>query len=295
MRLGIFISFSFFCIQANAGHVEPCSRWESIPVKICKGDEALFSKYKLSLQEDHKSVKTLSKYFLKSFSDTKVITSNQHYPQQDKLWKLAKEVISNEFTKSKTGIYFEFIESKSLDNCDSVLFFADGLTDGYEGISSIGNRPNKRMVTNKMQYTPSFTLVNASSTIDTSNFENLTEDEKRERFDMSFKNTLVHEIGHLAGLRHSHNYKKEYNKYFDTKLGARESRTAKDVCGMDPYSIMSYHFIDWMEGVNNLITEPPVQRQGKSFEECRLSENDMKSLRCLYGVEPDCSLKCNRK
>lgn len=275
----------------GVGHVEPCAKWESFPVKICKGSIELFAKYTQSLNQDHKSVRRFGREFNKEFSKTEVVESNHHYPAQDDLWKVAKETIKEEFTTDRTGIYFEFLETEDLTQCDSVLFFASSL-NSYEGFSTIGDRADKKNKTNVNRKTPSATFIKVG--FNESEFS--TNKVTKENFTFEFKNTLIHEIGHLAGLLHTHNYVKEYDKFFGIKEAFKESNTSVDACGMDPYSIMSYHFLDWIEDTENVVMNtpfpPPQSRTLPAFEQSRLSSNDMKSLRCLYGTEPGCIIEC---
>jgi hypothetical protein len=118
VTLIFFISFS----SAHAGYVEPCSKWEALPVKICRGTNSIYTKYNRSLEEDHKSVRKFNKDFKKEFSKLEVETSNKFYPEHDELWDLAKKTIGDEFTNSKTGIYFDFVKRKTLSNVIQFFF-----------------------------------------------------------------------------------------------------------------------------------------------------------------------------
>ena len=135
-------------------------------------------------------------------------------------------------------------------------------------------------MTNKKRKIPSFTFINVGKNIDVS---------KDEGFSFNLKNTLIHEIGHLAGLKHAHEFKKEYNELFKINESIKKSKTSVDVCGLDPYSIMSYHYVNWVEetveALKNLPSPsfcPPESRTPSELSKSRLSDNDMMSLRCLY-------------
>jgi hypothetical protein len=298
-RMNIFIVLSLFLVSPTyAGLVEPCAKWDHLPVKICKGTKSLYQKYNESLENDDASVSKLKNmYKADNLHKLNISFSNPYFPNEE-LWSIGKDLIQTEYSKEKTGIYFKFIETENLEDCDSVLFFVSGLS-GMEGLSDVGNKGDtgKKMNTNKKRKTPSSTFINLNPTTRTNDDPSF--ETKRDRMNFSFKNNLVHEIAHLSGLHHSHEYKNEYNKFFDVKDAHKKTKSSRDVCGMDPYSIMSYPFLDWMEGYvagekfslgPNFKT--PEDREQAGFEKSRLSQNDRKSLRCLYGAEPGCEVKC---
>jgi hypothetical protein len=301
-------------IAVRAGLVEPCSKWKNFPVKICKGTNQIKNKYMSSVKHDDRSVKG-RKDFLKEIAELNMVTSNAYLNGQDELWKFSKDLISNEFSKEKTGISFEFLETDDLSKCDSVLFLTD--MPGYGGYSRVGDRSgyketkNPNFKTNSKQKAPSFSIVESSEVLiegvimdhinrkfETNYKMGSNLDEKYQLyktqialdvFKIVFKNYLIHEIGHLSGLRHSHAYK-DVKKQDPNASIEKKGKTAVDVCGFDQTSIMNYGFLNEIEKygleiknyINGVI--PPVCPNHPDLVRTGLSENDMKSLRCLYGV-----------
>ena len=295
--MSLFFILTLLIFEIHAGLVEPCAKWDKLPVKICRGTKGIYASFNDALEADHRSTKRLKRAFKnEKLSELEIVTSNNLSPEKDQLWEMSKYEIKKEFTKERTGIYFEFVETDNLEDCDSVLFFSTSL-NGYEGLSSIGKRSgasNRNVVTNKKMKTPSFTFLNVGKNIDKS---------KDEDFSFSFKNTLIHEIGHLAGLKHAHEYKKEYDEFFETNESVKKSKTSVDVCGLDPYSIMSYHYLNWVEETVEALKSvpstsfcPPENRTPSELSKSRLSDNDMMSLRCLYDQGQNCpKIECKKK
>jgi hypothetical protein len=312
LLLFIFICTSF---EIQAGLVEPCAKWQRLPVKICKGNNELMKRYSESIAHEHRSVKGRRK-FLKEVGDLDYVTSNSIFSEKDGLWTFSKNKISSEFTFDKTGISFEFLEPTDPSECDSILFFTS--EKEYGGISSIGtktgfkDRKNPKFKTNNKQKSPSFTIVEASDSliegaiddhinrrfgtdyggaqVRDANYEKYRKVVTPEVFNLVFSNFLLHEIGHLSGLRHSHAYP-DVKKQDPEAIIEKKGKTAVDVCGFDQTSIMNYGYLDLIEKLglelknySDSLIAPPNCLENPDLIKLGLSENDKKSLRCLYGM-----------
>ncbi|MFY7992223.1 MAG: hypothetical protein ACOVP4_02940 [Bacteriovoracaceae bacterium] len=264
-------------IEAFAGLVEPCTKWEYLPVKVCRGTPLLRYQYQSKLESEEE--KNFNED-LKRLPGLSLVDSNKFYPKSDGLWNLAKQTISLEFSKDKTGLFYEFIESDDISKCDSVLFLANENIH----VSSIGDRSdfrkNKNKIsTNKDQKVPSITIVSGND-----GTENILGDEDsiKLKFESKFRAYLSHEFGHLSGLRHTHAYRPlEYGK-------EEKGKTAVDVCGLDQESIMDYgvlhHSNDISDILQKLISQEDTGPQRFITPGSCLNNHDKKILRCLYNT-----------
>lgn len=278
--------------KAFPGLVEPCAKWDHFPVKVCKGTPLLRYQYQSKLESQEE--KNFNEE-LKKLPGLSLVDSNKFYPKSDGLWNLAKETISLEFSKDKTGLFYEFIESDDISKCDSVLFLANENIH----VSSIGDRSDfrknkKKISTNKDQKVPSITIISGNDGIDSS-VNDL--DSQKLQFESKFRAYLSHEFGHLSGLRHTHAYKPL--KYGKEKKG----KTAIDVCGLDQESIMDYgvlhHSNDISDILQKLISQVDTGLQRFITPGTCLNNHDKKILRCLYNkgtIDDACpDVKCKSK
>lgn len=295
----IFITLITFTIHgfAFAGLVEPCAKWERFPVKVCRGTDLLKHQYfsKLGPQPIKKKEKHMEIH--DKFRHKYLTQSNVFYPDITALWDLARDELSKDFTKETTGIFFEFIETQDISQCDSVLFFAQ---DSQLNISSIGDRTDSRgprkIITDKNQKVPSITIVSGNDPyLEEGDPSDLAKNKKA--FESIFRASLFHEIGHLAGLRHTHAY--ERLSIWKEKRGA----SAVDVCGMDRGSIMDYEAVlqaNFASSVLDKLIEQEDHGPARfATPGTCLNNHDKKILRCLYDAgtkEDNCpEIKCKFK
>lgn len=210
--------------------------------------------------------------------------------------KTIREIVEQEFTAEKTGIYFTGwekcpagVNAKSSFDV-AIILRSNGSTTGlFEGSASLGSAcPSERD-----QSSMAFVAID----LPRDSSEEAEEQRRIEGYDEGLKFTALHEFAHVAGLQHED----------DGRLGTGVfSRIHKNpekgipVTSYDPHSIVSYEFkfrirtkvgLDFVSADKNflrpdplIITREPLPRKQFRFRiRTGLSSGDQHALRCLYG------------
>jgi len=143
-------------------------------------------------------------------------------------------------------------------------------------VSGDGNDVIYKTVKNKN--IPSFVLL-TFKTIDDDESGSTIDDPEYPHPLLSFLRLTLHELGHAVGLHHAHYNPKAKNDPHCEKQKAQDAIFYKApekikvhvYTDYDPFSMMNYCFADYENA-----------KQDQAIEDIKLSEGDVKSLRCTY-------------
>jgi hypothetical protein len=256
--LTLILSLSFHAIAE--GIYEPNVLWAKSDIKVCFADAEWVKE---------KSLKELDEmdlaYALIYFKEENLL---KDWSEEEKI--RIKNIITSEFTTEKTILTFSKFEDCRKSNDNDVILVRGTQTQDiyYTALSSLGQNSLFKLDFKSFQ----FPLPSSyeKSLIDRKSLVLLTLDDAK-----NLESTILHEFGHLAGLRHEHIHSEAINDKNCARNGLkwlkdeRAAVTSRFYTEYDPSSIMNYCWLDYISNVNREI-------------KTELSKNDLKTIQGMY-------------
>lgn len=254
---------------------------------LCHEEGEIIKPFGLTITDKQKWKKTtITVCWAKKSDEDKICRTKGHLPkievESDEFKKEIQDIITKEYTKEKTGIYFTGWNNCSDGGAYDVMLFAtsfsNSIIQGAAGEASIG--PCTQFSDNPAGR-PYVILGARASNLKLDVIDDL-------------RMTALHEFGHLAGLYHEH-----LNLPEVVTMLAQRNETYVQTSSLDDHSVMNYQFNENLRKNGFAFIQRKDQRvfaKGSnivavksiddSTEEVNvrigLSNGDLNALRCLY-------------